>query len=82
MGEGWSGCEGKTVRKSTLKGTRESGGDIHGVCQWPCGRMRVSVSREPVVQAKCVVRMVVRKSNLKGPRGSCSDIRGVTQGIG
>ena len=52
MGEGWSGCEGKTVRKSTLKGTRESGGDIHGVCQWPCGRMRVSVSREPVVQAK------------------------------
>ena len=52
MGEGWSGCEGKIVRRSTLKGTRESGGDIHGVCQWPCGRMRVSVSREPVVQAK------------------------------
>lgn len=32
MGQGWSGCEGKIVRKSNLKGARESGADIQGVC--------------------------------------------------
>ena len=52
MGQGWSGCQGKIVRKSNLKGTRESGNDIHGVWQWPCGRRCVSVSRDPFVQAK------------------------------
>ena len=40
MGQGWSGCQGKIVRKSNLKGTRESGGDIQGVWWWPCGRRR------------------------------------------
>ena len=77
MGQGWSDCQWKILRKSNLKGTTVSGSDIQGVWQWPCGRRHVSVSREPVVQAKCVVRMVVRKSNLKGSRGLCSDIQGV-----
>ena len=52
MGQGWSGCQGKVVKKSNLKGTRGSGGDIQGVQQQPCGRRRVSVSREPDVQEK------------------------------
>ena len=82
MGQGWSDCQWKILRKSNLKGTTVSGSDIQGVWRWPCGRRHASVSREPVVQAKCVVRVVVRKSNLKGPRGLCSDIQGVLKSIG
>ena len=52
MGQGWSGCQGKIVRKSNLKGSRGSGSDIQGVQWGPCWRRQVSVSREPDIQAK------------------------------
>ena len=47
MCQGWSGCQGKVVRKSILKGSRGLGGDFQGVWQCPCRRKQFSVNREP-----------------------------------